>query len=65
MGLGQSVRKFADRAKEKIRPEHATRGVDQVADKADQATGGKHTAKVEKARQKGKEAADKYFQDRK
>lgn len=62
MGLGQSVRKFADRAKDKIRPEQAERGVDQVADKFNRATGGKHASKVTKARQKAKDTAGKYFQ---
>lgn len=62
MGLGQSVRKFADRAKERVRPEQAERGVDRAADKIDRATGGKHTSKVTKARQKAKDAAGKYFQ---
>lgn len=61
MGLGQSVRKFADRTKNKIRPEQAARGVDQAADKINQATGGKYASKVAKGRQKAKEAAGKYF----
>lgn len=65
MGLGQTIRKFADRAKDKIRPEQADRGVDQVADRVNRATGGEHTSKVDKARQKAKEATGKYFQGRK
>lgn len=63
MGIGQTLRKLADRAKEKVQPEHAERGVDKAAEQVDQRTGGKHQSKIEKGREKGRGAAGKYFQE--
>jgi len=62
MGIGQTLRKLADRAKEKVQPQQAERGVDKAAEQVDQRTGGKHRAKVEGARDKGRGAAGKYFE---
>lgn len=62
MSVGQSIRKLANQARGKVRPEQAERGVDRAADKANQVTGGKYAAKVDKGRQKAREAAQKYFQ---
>lgn len=63
MGIAETIRKLADRAKEKIQPEQAGRGVDKAAQKTDERTGGKHREHVEKGRMKGRDAADKYFQE--
>ncbi|HEY8451841.1 MAG: antitoxin [Micromonosporaceae bacterium] len=61
MGIGQSLRKLADLARDKIRPEQAGSAIDKAADKVDQRTGGKYASKVDKAQEKGKDAAQKYL----
>jgi len=63
MSIGQSIRKFADRARGKVKPEQAERGIDQAADKFDQATGGKYADKVDRAQEKAKDASQKYLRD--
>lgn len=63
MGIGRSLRKFADRARGKVRPEQAESGIDKAADKFDEATGGKYASKADKVREKGKNAAKKYLRD--
>ena len=63
MSIGQSIRKFADRARGKVKPEQAERGIDQAADKFDQATGGKYADKVDKAQEKARDAAQKHLRD--
>jgi hypothetical protein len=65
MGIGQSLRKLADRARGKVRPEQAESGIDKAADKFDEATGGKYASKVDKAQEKAKDAAKKYLRDEK
>lgn len=62
MGIAQSLRKLADRAKEKIQPEHAERGVDKAGDAVDQRTGGKYESQVDKAQEKGRDTARKHFE---
>lgn len=59
MGMGQSFRKLADRARDKVRPEQGDHGIDQTADKFDEATGDKHASKVDKAQEKARNAARK------
>lgn len=61
MELGKSVRKMADRARSRIRPDQAERGVDQAADKINKSTNGKYASKVSRAQQKARQAANKYF----
>jgi hypothetical protein len=65
MGIGQSLRKLADRARGKVRPEQAESGIDKAADRFDEATGGKYASKVDKAQEKAKDAAKKYLRDEK
>ena len=61
MGIGQSLRKLADLARDRIRPGQARSAIDKAGDKVDQATGGKYASKVDKAQEKGKDAAQKYL----
>jgi hypothetical protein len=63
MGIGQSVRNLADRAKSKIRPGQAESAIDKAGDKFDDATGGKHASKVDKVQDKSKDAANKHLRD--
>lgn len=63
MSIGQSIRKLADRARGRVRPEQAESGIDKAADKFDQATGGKYASKVDKAQEKAKDASNKYLRD--
>ncbi len=62
MGIAQTLRKFADRAKEKIQPEQAEHGVDKAADTVDERTGGTYESKVDKGREKGRDAARRHFE---
>ncbi|HLU33102.1 MAG TPA: antitoxin [Natronosporangium sp.] len=65
MGIGQSIRNIADRARGKVKPEQAERGVEQAGDKFDQATGGKYADKVDQAQEKANEAAQKHLREEK
>ena len=63
MGIGQSIRKFADRARDKVKPEQAESGIEKAGDKVDQVTGGKYADKVDQAQEKAKDAARKNVRD--
>lgn len=65
MGIGQTMRKMADRAKGKVRPEQAEGAIDKAGDKFDESTGGKHASKVDKAQDKASDAASKHLRDQK
>lgn len=65
MGIGQSLRKLADRARGRVRPEQAESGIDKAADKFNEATGGKYASKVDKAQERAKDAANKHLRDEK
>jgi hypothetical protein len=59
MGMMDKAKKMKDKAMDAVTGDH----VDQAADKADDATGAKHTDKIDKGRNMAKEQLDKHQAD--
>jgi MT0933-like antitoxin protein len=65
MGIADSFRDMAAKAKDKIDPQKAKEGIDKAGDKLDDATGGKYSDYVDRGQDAAKSGVDKaYDQDR-
>lgn len=63
MGIGDSMRDLAGKAKDKISPDQANEGLDQVEDRANEATGGRYESQLDKGREVAGEQVDRRFGD--
>jgi hypothetical protein len=59
VGVADSFRDMAQKAKEKISPEKAKQGVERAGDKVDEATGGKYGKYVDRGQQAAKSGVDR------
>lgn len=63
MGIGDSMRNMADKAKEKVSPDKAKEGIDKAGDKVDDATGGRYESQVDKGQELAEGGVDKAHRD--
>lgn len=63
MGIGDSARDLAGKAKEKVSPDQARDGVEKGGDKLDDATGHRYESQVDKGQKMAEGGVDKVYRD--
>jgi antitoxin protein of toxin-antitoxin system len=59
MGIADSFRNMADKAKDKVDPDKTKQGIDKAGDKLDDATGGKFSEHVDHGQDAAKSGVDR------
>lgn len=59
MGIADSLREMAQKAKDKVDPDRAKEGIEKAGDKVDDATGGRYSNYVDRGQDAAKTGVDK------
>ena len=63
MGIADSFRDMAQKAKDKIDPDKAKEGVEKAGDKVDDMTGGRYSDYVDRGQEAAKSGVDKMYDE--